>query len=89
MTSTEWIKRKKEVRMKHCKYCGSTENLTVDHKQPKVKGGTNEINNLQCLCYKCNILKGDFPHGVLINLAKWFPKTKFFRKKIKKSMSII
>jgi 5-methylcytosine-specific restriction endonuclease McrA len=42
-----------------CKKCGSKENLTVDHIIPLSKGGTNDWNNLQTLCFKCNHLKAD------------------------------
>ena len=48
------VKRKNAA----CTYCGSTEFLTVDHIIPKVKGGTNEYNNLQILCKRCNTIKG-------------------------------
>jgi 5-methylcytosine-specific restriction endonuclease McrA len=41
-----------------CKYCGSTENLEIDHIIPLAKGGTNELDNLQILCKKCNRKKG-------------------------------
>ena len=42
-----------------CVQCGSTENLTMDHILPKSKGGKDELKNLQCLCFPCNIKKGD------------------------------
>ena len=49
----------KEINMKKCRYCHSTENLTLDHKIPIIKGGSNEKKNLQCLCSRCNSIKND------------------------------
>jgi len=42
-----------------CLYCGSKENLTLDHVIPRSKGGTNNWNNLATCCNRCNVLKGD------------------------------
>ena len=42
-----------------CGFCGSIENLTVDHIKPYSKGGTHDLSNLQCLCSKCNRMKYD------------------------------
>jgi len=44
-----------------CKQCGSWENLHVDHIKPLSKGGTNDEKNLQALCAKCNLSKGNRP----------------------------
>jgi len=33
--------------------------LTVDHIIPKAKGGSDTLDNKQCLCFKCNNKKGD------------------------------
>lgn len=41
-----------------CVDCGTNENLTVDHKIPVSKGGTNDFDNLQTMCLPCNIRKG-------------------------------
>lgn len=41
-----------------CRYCGSTEDLTVDHIIPRTFGGTNKRENLQTLCRSCNLEKG-------------------------------
>ena len=41
-----------------CKYCGSTQNLEIDHIIPISKGGKSEYNNLQTLCHRCNVNKG-------------------------------
>lgn len=41
-----------------CRHCGATENLTVDHIEAEVLGGTDELENLQTLCRSCNCRKG-------------------------------
>ena len=42
-----------------CALCGSNEKLTIDHIKPISKGGKNEIDNIQILCFKCNRNKSD------------------------------
>ncbi len=42
-----------------CKNCGATNNLTIDHIKPRVFGGSNNIENLQCLCKTCNASKNN------------------------------
>lgn len=32
--------------------------LEIDHRVPLAKGGTNDITNLQVLCWSCNSKKG-------------------------------
>lgn len=44
-----------------CYYCHrylSHTNVTLDHKQPIARGGTNEIENLVAACLPCNNDKG-------------------------------
>lgn len=46
-----------------CQACGASGHdrgvqLTIDHKKPLKRGGTNEMSNLQTLCSKCNTTKG-------------------------------
>lgn len=44
-----------------CKACGNTPDkspLNIDHIIPKSKGGLNNLDNLQTLCFDCNIGKG-------------------------------
>jgi diadenosine tetraphosphate (Ap4A) HIT family hydrolase len=45
-----------------CALCGATKNerpLHVDHIKPRSKGGKTEYPNLQVLCSKCNLTKGN------------------------------
>jgi hypothetical protein len=37
-----------------CVYCGSTNNLCVDHVFPITQGGTDDSDNLVCSCKLCN-----------------------------------
>lgn len=37
-----------------CQYCGSKEDLTIDHIVPKSKGGTHTWVNVVTACIKCN-----------------------------------
>jgi 5-methylcytosine-specific restriction endonuclease McrA len=64
--------KKKATKAKRCKYCKSEENLTIDHKIPKSKGGTNEKSNLQTLCMTCNGTKSDMTDKQIRNFFKWF-----------------
>lgn len=41
-----------------CNYCGSIENLTLDHILPKYGGGKDDAENLIYACKSCNSSKG-------------------------------
>jgi hypothetical protein len=48
-----------------CGYCGVSEvesgaALTVDHFQPRSRGGTDNLENLVYCCHACNEFKGDY-----------------------------
>ena len=48
-----------------CGYCGVSEvesgaALTVDHFQPRSRGGTDHLENLVYCCHACNEFKGDY-----------------------------
>lgn len=44
--------------MHRCLYCGRSAN-TIDHVQPKSRGGKDTWENLVACCLKCNNAKGD------------------------------
>jgi 5-methylcytosine-specific restriction protein A len=61
----EWRKMRDLVlaQEKCCARCGCEGSpgnpLSVDHIIPKARGGTNDRDNLQTLCHKCNSGKRD------------------------------
>jgi 5-methylcytosine-specific restriction endonuclease McrA len=45
-----------------CQYCGigvNSQEFTIDHVTPRVRGGTTVWNNVVTCCYPCNQKKGD------------------------------
>ena len=42
-----------------CQYCGTTNDLTLDHLVPRSKGGKSTWNNLVTACKSCNAKKGN------------------------------
>lgn len=88
MKNNTTFKQREEMRstlkMKKCRYCGTKENLTIDHKQPLILGGTNDRKNLQCLCERCNKMKSGIPHGQLVRLIEWWLDIKGFEHKHRK-----
>ena len=53
------IRRKVFASNSKCMYCGSIENLQIDHIYPKSKGGSDFPMNLQVLCSTCNVKKSN------------------------------
>lgn len=68
----KWRQSIKEHWDNKCAYCGSKENLTLDHITPRAKGGTDRITNLVCACSNCNSNKG---HQYWV---EWFREQDFF-----------
>ena len=62
-TSSSEAKRKWRQSIKEnwnykCAYCGSEENLTLDHITPRTIGGSDRVINVLCACHSCNHSKG-------------------------------
>lgn len=53
-----WRQHIKEQWNRQCAYCGSEENLTIDHVIPRSKGGADFTKNVVCCCQDCNQSKG-------------------------------
>jgi hypothetical protein len=62
MTSSEakrqWRNDIKAHWNNQCVYCGSSDNLTLDHVHPKAHGGQDTLKNVVPACLKCNQAKG-------------------------------
>jgi len=41
-----------------CQYCGSGEELTFDHINPRSRGGRTTWENIVTACARCNLMKG-------------------------------
>lgn len=66
MTITDDIREQVRRRANFaCEFCGVTETdtggeLTVDHYQPRAKGGDDSLENLLYCCPRCNQYKADY-----------------------------
>lgn len=56
-----------------CQYCGSRENLELDHIVPLSKGGAHSEDNLVVACRHCNSSKGSKP--LIIWLIRGWPES--------------
>lgn len=63
-----------------CAYCGSIEELTIDHVVASAMGGSNLVHNTICCCKKCNQSKG------LSDVWEWYENQDFFTEARKKSI---
>lgn len=62
-----------------CEFCSVSEvdcggQLTIDHYQPKAKGGDDEITNLIYSCNRCNSYKYDYWPEIDEDLPIWNPR---------------
>ena len=68
----KWRESIKEKWNYQCAYCGSEENLTLDHITPRSKSGSDRLTNVLCACNDCNKSKS---HEVWYD---WYRKQSFF-----------
>lgn len=64
-----------------CQYCGTEEDLTLDHVIPRSKGGKSSWDNLVTACKGCNAKKGDFTPekaGMKLNVRPFKPSYVIF-----------
>jgi len=55
-----WRATSRAVRRRQpaCTVCGTTQDLTVDHIEPRTAGGSDDLANLTTLCRRHNSAKG-------------------------------
>ena len=54
-----------------CVYCGSTEDLTIDHIKARSRGGPTTDSNCVTACRACNQAKGSMPVQAFINNIRY------------------
>lgn len=72
-----WRRSIKEKWNHQCAYCGSSENLTLDHVIPQSKGGPDETKNVVCCCQTCNHDKGHTSWETWYNSQYFFDPEKY------------
>jgi hypothetical protein len=53
-----WRQNIKDAWNNKCAYCGSDQNITLDHILPQCKGGLDIKTNVVACCHSCNQSKG-------------------------------
>ena len=57
-----------------CVYCEESSSLVIDHLLPRIRGGTDELNNLVLACRRCNSSKNNrtpYEWGNLPNFGRF------------------
>mgnify|MGYP003547429472 CR=1 FL=1 len=67
----------------HCAYCGTTEQLSIDHLIPQIKGGANSADNSVFACRRCNSSKGSSDLFEWYNKRQCFPPLLIIRRYLK------
>jgi 5-methylcytosine-specific restriction endonuclease McrA len=76
-----WRKQIREKWKYKCAYCGSEENLTIDHVLPQSRGGKDVTENMICCCHSCNQSKGHTPWEEWYFSQEFFSLEKYFNIK--------
>lgn len=69
--SSKWKKQRLLVLQRDsytCGYCGEPAN-EVDHIEPRVAGGSDDLDNLVACCRMCNLRKGKKSDAVFLSQA--------------------
>jgi hypothetical protein len=66
-----------------CCYCGCRSELTLDHLIPRIKGGTDEADNLVLACRRCNSSKQGRDLLVWAASRGFFPSVLLLRRYVK------
>jgi hypothetical protein len=80
MTIAEVLREQVRKRADYaCEFCGITETdaggeLTIDHYQPRVRGGGDNPDNLLYCCSRCNEYKHDYWATRSDDLSLWNPR---------------
>jgi 5-methylcytosine-specific restriction endonuclease McrA len=77
---------------KGCTYCScnlTVANIVCDHIQPISNGGDSTPSNLQIICRRCNVRKGNLSHKDFKRVLKWINKqpkdvSKYILRKLSK-----
>ena len=67
-----WRERIKQEWNHSCAYCGSMDNITLDHVKPRSLGGLDTTYNIVACCHECNQAKGK------TDWEEWFMSQYFF-----------
>ena len=67
-----WRRKIRERWDYKCAYCGSEENITIDHVLARSKGGLDTTKNMVCCCHSCNQDKAQEPW------EEWYFSQDFF-----------
>lgn len=61
----QWLWKEFGLQAHSCPYCTAPIDILsmqLDHKTPLRRGGGPEMENLQCICRRCNQIKGELTH---------------------------